>query len=161
MVKKIALAKTRLPLHNMVRFRTSRTLTLDKRGWIRIAEACISILIVLAMLLILARSRGVDPRQDFTANLPPILDEIAKTEAYREKILTGDPGIQNDLNAFVKARLPLQLRVDFQLLICKTTDPCTAPSPIANDVYTAERIISSTLNSGYLPPKRLRLFVWR
>ncbi len=156
--------KTMLSVHNSITFQPlkmlGRVLPPDKKGWIRIAEACISILIVLAMLLIMTRSKGVDPRQDLTASLPPILDEIAKTEAFREKILSNDPTIQRDLDAFVKARLP-QLGVDFQLLICKTTDPCTPPSPRAKDVYTAERIISSALNQGYLPPKRLRLFVWR
>ena len=132
----------------------------DKRGWLRIAEACISLLIVITMLLILTRSKSVEPQQDIIADLPPVLDEIAKTESFRERIIVDDPNIQSQLESFVKERLP-HLGVEFRLLICKTTDPCNLASTPSKDVYAAERIISGSLSKPHPNPRRIRLFVWR
>ena len=132
----------------------------NKRGWMRVAEACIAILIVLAMLLILNRTRVSEGPADLTTTIPPILDEIARIESFRQKIISEDSGIQTELDTFVKGRLP-QLGVEFKLLICATTDPCTLVSPPTKDVYTDERIIGSALADSHSNPKRLRLFVWR
>ncbi|MBM3233389.1 hypothetical protein FJZ18_04455 [Candidatus Pacearchaeota archaeon] len=131
-----------------------------KRGWLRIAEACIAILIVMAMLLLMARTKSVEG-QDFTSNLPAILDEISRTESFREKIVKDDPSIKAELERFVKARLP-QIGADFALLICKTTDPCKLESVPAKDVYASERFIGGSLTtSPHSETKRIRLFVWR
>ncbi len=131
-----------------------------RHGWLRIAEACIALLIVIAMLLIMTRSKNIEPQQDIVADLPPLLDEIAKTESFRERIIVDDPNIRAQLTLFLKERLP-HLGVEFELLICKTTDPCTLSSQPSKDVYAAERIISGALTKPHPNPRRIRLFVWR
>ncbi len=133
---------------------------MNRRGWMKIAEACIAILIVLAMLLVMTRNNKLDNKQDLSIDIPAVLDEIARTELFREKIISEDLGIKNELKNFIKSKLP-QLGIEFELLICSTTEPCTFNPTLGKDVYTDERIISGAIALGQSNPKRLRLFVWR
>jgi hypothetical protein len=132
-----------------------------RRGIIRILEAVFAVLIILSVLILVAVNRGERNEADLTELIPPILDEIAKDEVFRGRILNGDAGIDTDLEDFVRERVRPGLNV--KVKICDPLVFCELSGNFpegADALYAGERIISTTLGST-APPKKVKIFLWR
>ncbi len=59
----------------------------NKRGWLRIVEVSIAILMIFGVLIVIYSSGNTKTRKDLSSMIPQILEEIAKNNTLREKII--------------------------------------------------------------------------
>jgi len=128
-------------------------MVMNKKGWIKIVEAFMAIMIIAAvMLTIYTRQPERSVNQEIIKIEDSILDEISQNNIMRQKILDGDNASSM---FFVQARIPDNL--NFSVKICNVDDICGIET-YRKEVYARERIISSTLKQ--YSPKKIRLFMW-
>ncbi len=134
----------------------------QKRGWMRILEAVIAILILASVLIYFTVKNQVDTQNkqavqriiDLQAN---ILQDIASNSTLRNATLQNDTVM---LRNFIEFNLDRSL--NFSIGICLINETICPPVPTIttrSDVFVDERIVSSTLDN--YNPKLLRLYVWR
>ena len=133
----------------------------NKRGWMRILEATIAVMIISGVLIVVYSSqpkRG-DYSREITNFQKQILMDFSNQKELRLNVLNNDIQLLID---YVENKIPSHL--NFSLKICDLTDP---PSPCKNDnfinvadksVYVNEVIISAEIEK--YEPKKVRLFVW-
>lgn len=130
----------------------------DKKGWLKILEAVIAVLIIIAAVVYILSSSV--PKRDITAvayeKEKYILNTISKDDNLRSKIIADD---NNDVDIFIKKMIPLSW--DFETKICGIEDICESTLKVPNDkdVYASEVVITSDLS--IYSPKKLRLFIWK
>ncbi len=126
----------------------------NKKGWIRIVEAFISVLIV-ASVLITISSRI--PKQDRAENMHDmqrsILEQVSSNETLRAEILEND---KTKIESFIENNLPVYLNSTIR--ICEISEVCGMPFYVEKEVYADEILISANLTK--FSPKKLKLFVW-
>ena len=142
----------------------------NKRGWIRILEATISVLLVTGVLLFIysehnLSSKGID---DYVSNLQKkILKDISFNVTLRNLVL-GDSILDvsslefQEVNGFVNG-LIAQPPFNYSLRICDLGTPCKMDSEVFQDtlsyeIYSEEIVISANITK--YNPRKVRLFVW-
>lgn len=138
------------------------TKAMNKRGWIRIVEASLAIIIVLGVLLILNTSNRSTSSIDLSEKIPALLDEIASNETLREEIVGISPEDIPQMEAKINNLMSKRINnpsLGYVVRICMMDDVFCPLSPLPEgEVYAGERIISSTLSE--IDPRRLKLFIW-
>ena len=143
---------------------------MNKRGWMRILEATIAVLIVSGVLIVIYSQQSKDRIEvdDYFYNLQrQVLMDISSSSELRISALNGDEEILSD---FAGEKIPLAfgyyLRVcDFggPSDFCKIDDVNTVVLVQDKEVFVDEIIISAELGDGtdsIFAPKKVRLFVW-
>lgn len=132
----------------------------SKRGWLKIVEAFIAILLIMGVLLMIystnkPKSEGLEIQK----MVDYILREIGNDESLRNDILNYDIGTSigfpNSIINFVRARLPDF--IEFEVKICAVDDVCGLEE-YKKEVYAKERIVSANLE--IYSPRKLKIFVW-
>jgi len=130
---------------------------MNKRGWIRIVEASVGILIVAGVLLTLyaQQANTKDLSTEIYELQIHILNEIA--ENYRNEILASDE-VSPKMNEFINEKIPENF--DFIIRICPISGVCGLgeDGPEYGNVYTEERVVSANLEKYY--PKKIKLYIW-
>ncbi len=126
-----------------------------RRGWLRIVEATLAALIVLSVLFALYTKNTVSSEPDLSEQARTILEEISANSTLRNDILTNNAP---NLNAMIAKRLVGLL---FEIRICEINDACGKSTYTPGNVYSAERVISATVEQLAFAPKKVRLFIWR
>ena len=136
----------------------------SKRGWIRILEATIAVLMV-SGILIVVYSRHNDKRtgpEDYIYSLQrQILRDIYSRNDLRNYALTENISILDD---YVKGKIPKAF--NYSLKVCNFTSP---PGPCKldaaefiatrnNNIYVEEIIISADFE--IYSPKKVKIFIW-
>lgn len=160
----------------------------NKKGWIRVVEATIMVLLIISVLVFVNRERKIVSTPDINDILYKVLDELAKDDTLRDQIL--DRGDNNGketsiTESFLKNngplnkedRIPLYLYYDLE--ICEINENCEKDFeeiPVANkerdnakealkksDVFVSERILGEfdKDNGGSFSTKRIKLYAWR
>jgi hypothetical protein len=145
-------------------------MVMNKRGWIRILEATIAVMIV-AGVLVVAYTKQADPAADpadyFYSLQRQILMDISSSSDLRLLVLNDD---EAGLGLFVDEEIPSAfghyLRVcglgdttDF----CKINDAGVVAEVRDKSVFVEEIVISADLGDGSnaeYDPKKVRLFIW-
>ncbi len=139
----------------------------NKRGWIRIVEASIGILLVAGVLLAVY-SRGVRT-EDLSEQIYELqilaLDEIANDNDLRREILNGVETREN-MREFIVNKNYFPANFGFCVNVCDVGEVCGVNNAVCNNgeapfdrnIYAEERIISADLTKYF--PKKIRLFVW-
>ena len=134
-----------------------------------------AVLIILGVLFVISSKREIDNRTDLTSILRKLLDEAAKNQEMRQKVVdyniskqrTEAPNNQTliDIEAFLGERINNPI-LDYSISICKSDSVCPIyeqfPVDSPSDIYAAERIITTTQNeqdSGDI--KKIKIFMWR
>ncbi len=129
----------------------------NKRGWIRIAEAVIAIMILFSVLLVISSKQSsdeVDISEQISELQLSALQEISDNQELRKAALDNDETI---LEEHARKFFPPEFKV--KIKICEPNDyTCSLDTKINSDVFVEERIISSTLTQ--YNPRKVRLFVW-
>ena len=148
-----------------------------KRGWIRILEATIAVLIVSATMLAVYSQQTIerDSVKDYAYTVQKeALADISSNENFRLLAL----GVQDDspgdsaydtLNAFVASNIPPSF--GFYLRVCELGDAdnhCKMDSEMFKatmdyDIFVEEVVISAEIGDGtneVYSPKKVRLFFW-
>ncbi len=127
----------------------------NKRGWLRVFEAVLAIILIMGSILLIYRSQQISPQtgsyiEDWQKE---ILTRIAEDESLRNNIVENksDP-VWNFINASLLPNL------NFSIKICNLTGPCPLEFYPGGDIFAQERIISGTIEK--YDPKKLRFFVW-
>ena len=144
---------------------------MNKKGWIRIAEAFLSILIIAGAVLF-ASSKQVDSRdisELVYERQSEIFEVLANNEDYREEIVgftlsdgcvVVSSGEDYKFITFIGKTLPNGL--DFVVNICEIERFSAEGAPNDREVYVGETIISSIVNSyPNKKPRKLSLSVWK
>lgn len=143
----------------------------NKKGWLRILEAGIAILLIFGVVLIIATQRGTKvSSQDFTQETKSILEEIAKNNSLRSQVLKYDltqsetsssnAQILSNLRTFIGSRIR-QTYLEFEIKICDPSKNCYLdPYPDTENIYTSDRIISTNPDESLFKPKRIKIFIW-
>ena len=130
----------------------------NSRGFIRIVEMVIAIVIILTIILITyRRDAPLQKTPDLSETARDILRDISSQEVLRSEVLAAQTNttLMSQAIAFVNFSLPDYL--SFELRACETSIAC-GQSVYHGDVYSAERIISAdTITFNTI---KLRLFIW-
>lgn len=136
----------------------------NKRGLIKIIEASIAIVIIFIVILSIAQIKKRTDERNLSEIISPILEEIAKNNALREKIL-ADNSSSNEAEDMAKSIVGARLNdpmMGYDVTICKPDEICGMekyPGDVSGDIYAGSRIISSVLTSTE-EPKKINLFLW-
>lgn len=126
---------------------------MNKKGWVRIVEAFIAILLVAGVLLLVYSKQVVrDKDEEIIKIMDGILSEIVNNNHLRQDVMNNNT---KNITNFVEGRLPGFL--NFTVRICNIDDICGLESYKA-DTYAREKIVSSTLQE--YNATKLKLFVW-
>lgn len=138
----------------------------NKKGVVRIIEAVIAVLLVVGAFFIISAQRPGAAEQNLGVLLSPILEEMARDQSLREKIVNVDATTMEatiqDLENFIGSRLSSN-NLDFEVKICELGEVCTLDSAVGSgeEVYSSERLVSSSINCGDCNPKRIKTAIWR
>lgn len=127
---------------------------MNKKGFLRILEASISIMIIIGVLFVFFNKQRISNEPDLSERARDILEEVSKNITLREAVLNEDTAV---LNSFIGSKIP-ENYLTFEYTICEVGSACGKSSYTPGNIYSGERSISSTINS--LGPKKIRLFIW-
>ena len=144
----------------------------NKKGFMRILEASIAILLVAGALIALSLNSGTQVESNIADDIQPILSEMAANSSLRGEILnystdknytdSANSLILNDAKKFVGSRLRKGL--GFQVAICEPEKICSLDNALypnnASNIYTGERVISTSLEQNEFKPKKIKIFLW-
>ena len=130
---------------------------MNKKGWLRIVEAFIAIMLITGALLILYTRTIERPSlsEEIYNFQKTVLDEVAFDPDKREAVLAEPPEV-TVIENFVSDRIPPGF--DYSVRVCEINEICGLKE-YQEEVYSSERIISATLNT--YNPKKLKIFMWR
>ena len=133
----------------------------NKRGWIKIVEAFIAIMLVTIIFLIVL-NKGFENKDDDFSRIHEaeivILREIQLDNDLRSEILGVNPGSDGlSWTDFPDEKVPNYLVCEAK--ICNIGDLCVLNDPLQTDIYSESVIISATLTE--FDPKQLKLFCWK
>lgn len=136
----------------------------SKKGWIKIVEAFVAILLIAGVLLIVM-DKGYIGKTDISSKVYDIelsvLKEIQSDDQLREEILGVDLPAEGDdfpvdLINLINSRIPNYLVCAGK--ICEIDDICTLDNPINKEIYAKSITITATL--GTYAPRQVKLFCW-
>jgi len=141
----------------------------NKRGWIRIVEAFVSILLISGVLLSVI-DKGYFQNEDMSVKVykaeTAILKEIQLDEELRKEIINIDsnrlpiswdsPYFPINVSDRINERVPNYLECEAK--ICNITNDCDLGKILDKDVYAKATIISANLEK--YNPSQLKLFCW-
>ncbi|MEK6898509.1 MAG: hypothetical protein AABW79_00235 [Nanoarchaeota archaeon] len=135
---------------------------MNNRGWLKIVEASISIIIVISALFLLYNNNNPAATTGVDLIARQILDEVARNESLRLEILTNTSNAQANLNSMID-NLIKSGEFSFEARICEIDDSCGKSAYFAGEVFAAERIIAATVidSPTLVESKKIRLFMWR
>ena len=140
----------------------------NRRGWIRILEAVISIMIISSVLLIVysRQAQAPDISERVYTLQREILADISLDSGLRTLALAGEEVelSEYELSEYARGKIPPAF--DFYLRVCELEDIGTCKlrddemvrKTKDKDVFVEEIILSSELET--YDPKKVRLFVW-
>ena len=142
----------------------------QKRGWIKVVEAVVAILIILGVILVIL-NKGSIQKEDISEKVYKaehlILREIELNESLREEVLNATQ-LPVDWLAFNSTRLTgVQNKIiektpnylECEGRVCWLNQTCVIEDRYKDrDVYTKAISITTTLN--VYSPRQLKLFCW-
>ena len=132
-----------------------------KRGWIRIVEAVIALLLIVGVVLTLINS-GYLGKEDISERVYEVqlqvLREIEKDPGLRQVILEADDSsVPSSVQERIDTRMPEYLGCDSK--ICELNEICSSNNlPPEEDVYAQSVAITATATD--YNPKQLKVFCW-
>lgn len=150
-----------------------RSIIKNKKGFLRIIEAVIAILLILGVLIFVTVRSKTRAETDLSNKIPPLLDEIAKTTGWRNEIVMvvaptlAEPNppeieaLEGRLKSdFLDSRIT-NPRINSDIEICAPLDEqCPLqewPEGVGN-MFAGERIISAVLPQ--YDAKKVKIFLW-
>lgn len=128
------------------------------RGWLRIVEAVIAILIVASSILIVLQQEQQRFDANLCAPLVPLLDEIAKTETLRNAVLLQERPLVDE---FLKTHIT-NPTITYSFSFCAPDDVCSFTGEDVSkdsDVCADERILAPVETTQGLV--KLKIFLYR
>jgi hypothetical protein len=145
----------------------------NKRGWIRIVEAVIAVLLVAGVMLTLV-NKGYIGKKDISSQVygveTSVLREIELDDILRNEVLnaalTADNGVESDESGFpegVKSSIVSGIPdyLECQAKICPLKDVCKLKdADLSKDIFVRSVAITVTTQTTQYSPRQLKLFCW-
>ncbi|MDO8459909.1 MAG: hypothetical protein Q7S74_02265 [Nanoarchaeota archaeon] len=143
----------------------------NKKGFLKIVEATIAILIIIGVLLVVVSNRQQKKSQDLTDNLFPILEEMARNQSLRAEVFQYNTSngyteaknslVLRNIDAFVGTRIKNKA-YNHTVRICNLVNCPLQPYPndAKGDIFAAERVISTNLDETNFSPRKVKIFLW-
>jgi len=134
----------------------------NKKGWLKIVEAFVAIMLILATLLILLGRQESDSglEREITLLQTNLLSSISKDDNLREEILSSASLIKT--NEYISKNIPSWL--DYKIQVCEIDNVC-ALTGVDSKVLAEKQIYSQNIlilaTSQNADSKQLKLFFWR
>ncbi|MBS3079713.1 hypothetical protein J4218_06335 [Candidatus Pacearchaeota archaeon] len=128
----------------------------NKRGWLRIIEAFIAILIVFGAVLYIVSKQNysLDSSSVIYEKETKILDIISKNDNFRQMVLDNNNSqLQNEIKKMVPASWNFSTCIESNITLV-----CSPQIPLDRNIYVNEVLITSSLTQ--YNDTKLRLFVW-
>lgn len=127
---------------------------LSNKGWLRIVEAFIAVILITGVLIILLNQGLVKPQSSerIYSIQTAILDEISYNDSLRGFVMNKN---ETRISDFVSTRTPVGF--NFSVKICEIGEICNLPT-YKEGIYSTEKIISANLTD--YNPKKIKLFMW-
>ena len=132
----------------------------NKRGWIRIVEAFMAVIIVLGVVLVINQRAQAPARsgEEITKLERNILDFARQDNLLRSEVLSGN---LSGVDKIVSVMTPSGY--EYAIRNCSINDVCSfdGQSYINTDIYAEDTLIVANLT--YFEPtqsKKLKLFMW-
>jgi len=138
----------------------------NKRGWIKVVEAVVAIVLLSAVVLIVIGDLNTG-ESDFSTRIHDlevsILREIQLDYTLREWTVNTTEEVEGDDAGFpisIKAKITSETPSDLtcEAKICVPGSSCLLASPPDGNVYSEGVIITSTIN--VYNPRVLKIFCW-
>ena len=142
---------------------------MNKRAWINVAEAAISLLLIAGVLIAVLSSNHKESTKlsdKVYESEISILRGIELNASLRKEILLVNflPVNWTDFNSSGMGNVEKKINIEIpnylncEAKLCEMDKICDSDSQISKDIYVKSVTISS--NSGYYRPRQLRLFCW-
>ena len=136
--------------------------TKNRKGWIRIVEAFVAILLIAGVFLIVV-NKGQIEKVDASPKIHDvevgILREIQLDNNLRNEILSiNEDSLPIEWSGFPEEKIPNYLNCTAE--ICKVGDLCILEGYPDKEVYSESVIITTTLQVLEFDPRVLKLFCW-
>jgi hypothetical protein len=127
----------------------------DKRGWLRIFEASLAIVMLTGVVLYVytAQKAAADESEFFYNMEDKLLKDFAENAVLRHSIFSGD-----NITLIEYANKTIGSAYGFQIRICSLNEPCGLSVLTNAAVYSEDRIFASNV-TDYKPTK-VRVFIW-
>jgi hypothetical protein len=133
-----------------------------KRGWIKIIEAYLAIMLFMGLVFIIIQSQTFDKKTTsiFEEDQFTIMKKIQSNETLRNEILNISILPQNnDMTSFpviTKNYFENEIgQKNCSLNVCEVNEPCFFYEDVKNEVYSKDFIIFS--NSTYYSPRKVNI----
>ncbi|MEM3091332.1 MAG: hypothetical protein QXX55_01540 [Candidatus Pacearchaeota archaeon] len=144
-----------------------------KKGWIKVIESFISIMLLMAIVLLVINDRYRDNNSYslFYGIEKRILNEIQMNNSLRQEILNSNPGIEiNDPNFPIQTKTKIfseiPKNINCSALICNPGEICVLSDQKLItlgadkvDIYSESIMLTATQQT--FSPKVLKLFCWQ
>ena len=153
----------------------------NDRGWLRIIEATVTVLLVLSvMFFISTKNKATVQEEDLSFKTANVLKEISESN-LRKDILednSASNAAENKINSFVKERIPSSIEYtisnscpintvcnyNFVVKICETDEECALepkPSKITEEIYANTRLINNYMENKEFKSKKIIIYIWK
>lgn len=136
----------------------------NKKGFMRIVEATIAVILILTSLVFLSSQRDFQENRDIGLVLPSLLEEVARNLTMREEVAgsVDEEVIEKNVEVALKSRINSPL-VNISVELCNSTEVCfLEPYPNTDeDIFSSERVIGGSIRNKTTETKRIRVFMWR
>lgn len=126
------------------------------RGWLRIVEALVAILLVFSSVMVVLYHNAQRSEADICSSITPLLQEIGKQQVLREELTQKQT---TRTQQFLRESIT-NPALTFYLQTCTLEETCSLPGELGavaeQEVCAGERIIAGTDTSV-----RVKLFVFR
>ena len=137
----------------------------NKKGWIRIVEALVAILLIAGFLILLIDNQengGKDISSKVYMTENAILREVQSNNTFRSYILTITESVEfeyfnDDLKNHITSRVPTYLNCTSKICDFATDNVCDIDS-LKKDIYVSSVMIAADLDT--YEPKLLKIFCW-
>jgi len=125
----------------------------NKKGWLRIVEASIAILIIASATLLIIYKEPTKSAADVHEIQRNILELAVLNESIRASILRDDV---LSVELYIEENTPSNW--NYTIRICEVDEVCGMPFYINEDVYADEILVAANLTK--YSPKKLKMFMW-
>lgn len=137
----------------------------NKKGWIRIVEAFVAILLIMGIILVVIGKNEKSQEKDTPLQVYKteifVLRNVELNDTMRDEILSTSGTIEWDSGNFpaqtkaaIEARIPSYLECSAKL--CAPGEDCSLPGNKEGDVYAETVLITANLN--VYNPRNLKIF---
>ena len=136
---------------------------MNKRGWIKIVEAFIAVMLI-AIVLLIVINKGYIGKSDSSSKIYDlqlsVLREIELNNLMREEILLGISPREVDSGEVFELIDSRMSNLDWDAMICDLDSVCAQQDYVSDkEVYAQSVAIAMTLDSDAL--RQLKLFCWK